>query len=106
MKKMRNYEVLTKDENTLISNLDYFANDANEIVVHTMKSTEAKILAIAIYDCWRGSILFAEIGTANACSTIYKKLFGRNVNTLFNIPQPVLGASLVQQTGCNTIIVL
>ena len=94
MKKFRNYKALTKDENALISNLDYFTEDVDEIVVHTMKNTEAKILAIAIHDCWRGSVLLADVEKMNICCIIYKKLFDKNVATLFNIPQPVLGASL------------
>jgi ferredoxin-fold anticodon binding domain-containing protein len=106
MKKTRNYKALTKEENLLISNLEYFPEDANETVVHTMKNTEAKILAIAIYDCWRGSFMHAEIEKVNMCSTIYKKLFGKNVATLFNIPQPVLGEALIEKFGCNSIIIL
>lgn len=96
MKKFKNYKALTKDENALISELEYFAEDANEIVIHTMKNTEQKILAIAIHDCWRGSILYADVEKRDICCIIYKKLFDRNVATLFNIPQPVLGGSLLQ----------
>lgn len=95
---MRNFKQLTQAENKRISQLDYHPEDASIDVVHTFKSTEAKILAISIYDWWRGAVLFGNFEGMSSSRDIYKKLFNKNVATLFNIDQPVFGEHATPET--------
>jgi hypothetical protein len=84
MKKVRNFRQLTEIENKCLSDLYYFPEDKNVVVRHSFNSDEAKILAIAIYDWHFGAIAQAEDISINISAGIYKKLFNKNIKTLFD----------------------
>lgn len=84
MKKVRNFTQLTELENKCLSNLDYFPEDKDEVVRHTFNSSEAKILAIAIYDWHFGSIAHADDVSIELSKSIYRKLFNKDIKTLFS----------------------
>lgn len=95
MKRVRNFRQLTEMENKCLSNLDYFPEDKNVVVRHSFNSNEAKILAIAIYDWHYGAIAQAEDVSIDISAQIYKKLFNKNVKTLFDrVPGITYGSAL------------
>ena len=95
MKKVRNFRQLTEMENKCLSNLYYFPEDKNVVVRHSFNSDEAKILAIAIYDWHFGSIAHADDISIDISAEIYKKLFNKNVKTLFDrVPGITYGSGL------------
>jgi hypothetical protein len=76
-------QCLSYNENLLISSLVYFPEDKNEMTKYLFSSDEDKILAIALYDCWKGSDLHNDIVRRDIVKIIWNKLFTNQISGLF-----------------------
>ena len=74
---------LNAKENAIVMNLTVYPEDAVENTLHKFKSSDNKILAIAVYDCWLGAKMNGAVAKQELCAGIYKKLFSKDVAGLF-----------------------
>ena len=82
-------EMTRQDIKELIESLTLHPEDEFDTnVQHEFQSVKHKIVAIALYDFWRGAIIQGLPDNAAKAEFIYSKFYKKELRTLFNIAPP------------------
>lgn len=95
---------LNQEENYILNNLTFYPEDKEVKTNYNFINPDDKIMAISIYDAWRGCMLGGDV-FCHTYENMFRKIFGCEVKNLFNIPQPVFGSKMKEYVEmCDKIV--